>query len=341
MSWNPDKCLAVFPDTTAGSSTSTEEEEKKMKELFQIANLENRKNKNDKNRNPLLLLFDVTSTNPLSRLKDTINGRKEVCLYDQTLQKEFTIHFQCNGKLGLRMLIHFYAFLFFENWKTDLWLKRFIRDHVRYVDEIQCAAARIVVAIRNHIREKKKKSGIRASDDDDDATFDTMHIRRGDFQFKDTRVSAEEIIETTKDYLKPNATIYIATDEKDKSFFDPLKQQGYDILFLDDFLHLLQDVNTNYYGMIDQLISTRGQQFWGCWFSTFTGYIMRLRGYHSTNLKLEGYQDGVLPTSYYYTMKEKKFAMHQYTPIQNAFYSREFPTAWRDIDKGITELSSM
>ena len=335
MSWNPDKCLAVFPDADSNSSNNNTTEEKKMKELFQIAITEN---KTKQNTNPLL--YDVTSTNPLPRLKDTINGRTQMCLYDETLQKEPTLHFQCNGKLGLRMLIHFYAFLFFENWVEDLWLKRFIRDHVRYVDEIQCAAARVVVAIRNRGRERKKIRGVISNDDGDDANFDTMHIRRGDFQFKDTRVSAEEILETTKEYMKPNTTIYIATDEKDKSFFDPFKQHGYDVYFLDDFLGLLQDVNTNYYGMIDQLISTRGDQFWGCWFSTFTGYIMRLRGYHSTNSKLTGYRDGVLPTSYYYTKREKKFAMHQYTPIQNAFYSREFPTAWRDIDKGITEVSS-
>jgi hypothetical protein len=37
--------------------------------------------------------------------------------------------------------VHFYAFLFFEDWHTDLWVKRFVRDHLRYLDEIQCAAA--------------------------------------------------------------------------------------------------------------------------------------------------------------------------------------------------------
>ena len=35
----------------------------------------------------------------------------------------------------------------------DLWMKRFMRDHVRYVDEIQCAAARVVQAMRQKAKE--------------------------------------------------------------------------------------------------------------------------------------------------------------------------------------------
>ena len=120
-------------------------------------------------------------------------------------------------------------------------MKRFIRDHVRYIDEVQCAAARVVNAIREHARKRdptKNPQGI----------FDTFHIRRGDFQFKTTRIEADEIYDRTKDELQPNSTIYIATDERNKKFFQPLRDQ-YDILFLDDFSHELQGINTNYYGM--------------------------------------------------------------------------------------------
>ena len=120
-------------------------------------------------------------------------------------------------------------------------MKRFIRDHVRYIDEIQCAAARVVHAIREHAKKrdpKKNPQGI----------FDTFHIRRGDFQFKTTRIEADEIYDRTKEELQPNSTIYIATDERNKKFFQPLRDQ-YDILFLDDFSHELQGINTNYYGM--------------------------------------------------------------------------------------------
>lgn len=48
---------------------------------------------------------------------------------------------------------------------------------VHYVDEIQCAAARVVAAIREHVRKlhpQKNPTG----------EFDTFHIRRGDFQVR-------------------------------------------------------------------------------------------------------------------------------------------------------------
>jgi hypothetical protein len=38
---------------------------------------------------------------------------------------------------------------------------------------------------------------------------------------------------------------------------------------MDDFKPLLKGVNTNYYGMIDQLVASRGRKFFGCWHSTY------------------------------------------------------------------------
>jgi GDP-fucose protein O-fucosyltransferase len=167
--------------------------------------------------------------------------------------------------------------------------------------------------------------------------FDSFHIRRGDFQYKDTRISAEEIYANTKDKLIANSTIFVATDERDKSFFDPLKKH-YNLFFLDDFMHLLEGVNTNYYGMIDQLVASRGRVFHGCWFSTFTGFINRMRGYRSVKDKLPGHEDGVLPTSFYYTPTSRRDALQQYVPLSNSYFAREFPSSWRGIDKGIGML---
>ena len=152
-------------------------------------------------------------------------------------------------------------------------MKRFVRDHLHYVDEIQCAAARVVAAIRDHVRKRNPENK--------NGDFDSFHIRRGDFQFKATRIEADEIYENSKDELTPNSTIFVATDERNKAFFDPLRAH-YDLLFLDDFKDELKGVNTNYYGMyqlrrfeanqslftnflallsgmIDQLVSSRGR----------------------------------------------------------------------------------
>jgi hypothetical protein len=149
-------------------------------------------------------------------------------------------------------------------------MKRFVRDHLRYLSEIQCAAGRVVAKLRKHVRSRQDGHG------DSAGTFDSFHIRRGDFQFKTTRISAEEIVQNTEAELIPNSTIFIATDERDKKFFQPLRDR-YDIWFLDDFAEELEGVNTNYYGMIDQLVASKGRIFFGCFFSTFTGYINRIR----------------------------------------------------------------
>jgi len=66
----------------------------------------------------------------------------------------------------------------------------------------------------------------------------------GDFQYKNTRIPAEEIIQNTKQHLVFNSTIFIATDERDKSFFDPFRKD-YHVHFLDDFQAELEGVNTN------------------------------------------------------------------------------------------------
>lgn len=98
------------------------------------------------------------------------------------------------------------------------------------------AAARVVAAIR----ERAKNRSVHGD-------FDTLHVRRGDFQFKPTRVPVWKIYNKTKFHIPENATLYVATDERNKAWFD-LMGEHYDIVFLDDFKHELEGVNTNYYG---------------------------------------------------------------------------------------------
>ena len=93
--------------------------------------------------------------------------------------------------------------------------------------------------------------------------------------------------------------MYIATDEKDKNFFEPFREH-YNIVFLDDFRHVIPDVNTNYYGMIDQLVSFKSRVFYGTWWSKLSGYVNCMRGYYITKHKLDGYKDGTM-NSFYFT----------------------------------------
>lgn len=293
--WRPGQCLATFP--SKGNHKSIEE----LTEM-QAAVHKDGVNSDIYKDNPV----NVDAT-PLDRMKENLAGRKDLCVYNETMQSELVVHFACYHKMKLRLLVHFYAFLFMEDWKEDLWMKRFMRDHMRYNDEIQCAAARVVEAMRKIARNRDPTGN-------PDGQFDTFHVRRGDFQFKKTRIEAQEIYENSKEQLKPNSTIFVATDERDKKFFDPLKKH-YNIYFLDDFMDILKDVNSNYFGMIDQLVASRGQTFFGCWFSTFTGFITRIRGYRSVKDKLPGYEQGVLPSTFYYAMLPRKFEMTEYTPM--------------------------
>jgi hypothetical protein len=255
--WHPSQCLAAFP------ASGNHKDVTLLQELQnEVAALPSTKYRG----HPV-----GVDAPPKDRLHENLAGRKELCVYDENMQSQLVVHFMCYHKMRIRYLVHFYAFLFFEEWREDLWMKRFMRDHMRYIDEIQCAAARIVAALRRRAKDRGWEKG----------SFDTMHIRRGDFQFKDTRIEAPQILLNSKDVLTVNKTIFIATDEKNKAFFNPIRDGGYDIVFLDDFKDLLVGVNTNYFGMIDQLVASRGDVFLGCWHSTFTGFIMRMRGVSS------------------------------------------------------------
>ena len=313
--WNPENCIAAFPRSS---------DDKDMEELATI--YESIKGEGFPKYEEFVGKPNDVTADAKSRLRENWAEREKLCMYDKSLQSSPWVHMGVS-----RMLVHFYAFLYFADWKMDLWTKRFVRDHVRYIDEIQCAAARVVNAIR---KRRRSHSGGAGGGRKEDFEFDTMHIRRGDFQYKVTRFEAKDIYEMTSKQIPDNTTVYIATDERDKSFFNLLKQH-YDVVFLDDFKHELEGVNTNYYGMIDQLVASRGRTFYGCWFSTFTGYINRLRGYHADDHQTKGYEDGIIP-SYYYALKDRYLHMQEFYPVKKQFYAREFPTSWRLIDTGVT-----
>jgi len=315
--WDPMQCIAAFPEEMG---------EDAINKLRQ-AN-EDMMNEMGGRKKPSLEEFEGKPTpvdGPMSeRMREILaesSSRSKLCIYDTRLQEAPVIYFPATK--GTRLLTHFYAFIFFSDWRADLWSKRFVRDHLRYIDEIMCAAARVVQALR----ERAKDNG---------GLYDSLHVRRGDFQYKKTRLEAPELIKKSKDNLIEGGLVYIATDERDKSFFDPFKEH-YDIVFLDDFKHLLPGINTNFYGMLDQLVASKGRVFYGTWWSTLSGYINRMRGYYIAKHKLDGYLDGTMP-SYYFFPDEKSTQMQKYHPVKKPIYMREFPTSWRDIDKGIEEI---
>jgi GDP-fucose protein O-fucosyltransferase len=131
--WSPSQCLAVFPV----DHDHIPDLQAMHQDILQ----------NDLLTTSKIPPPDLSNATTRSRLREHLAKRRELCVYDNA--HEPVLHFMCSHKDQVRMLVHFYAFVFFEDMAADLWLKRFVRDHLRYVDEIQCAAARIVASLRH------------------------------------------------------------------------------------------------------------------------------------------------------------------------------------------------
>lgn len=161
-----------------------------------------------------------------------------------------------------------------------------------------------------------------------------MHVRRGDFakQFKHTLIKPEETNQIVEKHIKQNSTIYIATDEKNRTYFDILSQH-YDICFLDDFANEVKGINKNLFGIIDQIVVSRGELFIGTDPSTLSAYANRLRGYYSIRDKLEGYERGALK-SYYFSRRQRYLNLN-YLHVQTPLWAYEFSTSWTDIDHDV------
>ena len=303
--WRPQECVVVVPSN--GTTTSTVREPKN--ERVSLDHLYG------KYRGKPISVTGSAQT----RLEAALGYRVRTCEYNLELQQEEVLHFR--GGENERLLIHFYAYVFSEDWRADLYIKRYIRNHFRYVDSLQCAAARVV----QHLRDKAFLHSNGATN-----LFSTIHVRRGDFRVKKARATAHHILEKLNKTIPLNATLYVATDERNKSFFEGFYQH-YHVYFLNDFKQELEGIHSNYFGMIDQLISARGDSFLGCFWSTFSGYINRLRGYHSQTSKEPGWKEGVL-RSWYYVPDRFYSAMRKYDPIVKPIPAREFPLGWMDID---------
>jgi hypothetical protein len=232
----------------------------------------------------------------IKKRQEIFSSNRTAVYYDRYWQNQELIHFISKPGDGYRLLEHFYTFLFFENDAMDRLFKRFIRDYVHYMDIIFCKASLII----NQLVVESNHKGYAA-----------FHIRRGEFQYKVVKISAEKILTNLQNRVPKSSLVYIATDERNKSFFDAFKSHYTGgIRFLDDYNNLadLKLVNPNYLGMIDQVVCSRGNQFVGTWFSTFSGYITRMRGYL-------GYSDSTV----WYGDKEHRLVFYSF--VSSIFFS--------------------
>jgi GDP-fucose protein O-fucosyltransferase len=227
------------------------------------------------------------------------------------------LHFNAEHK-DLRLLAHFYSMIYFTDPAIDNYFKRFVRDFLHYHDTIYCAAGKIVKAVQKEAEAR----GFHVDPETGAGGFSSLHVRRGDLQYKRVKIPAKEWYENTKEVWRPNELLYVATDERDKSFFDDLAAH-HELRFLDDYWDFagLGDLDGNYMGMIDTIVASRGRAFAGTWFSTFSGFINRMRGYH-----------GMSMMDSWYSFLEKKDGVHKWEIIDDARFAFEWPDGWIGID---------
>lgn len=279
------------------------------------------------------------------RVKKHASHNRKLVPYDAKMHVHRAIYFPGDYRNTHRILTHFYSYLYWADLHTEHIYKRLVRDRLHYHDDIFCAAGRVVRMLHedaaalsdgkyNAPTQRNSHPLTMGGDTNKDATYFAYHIRRGDFQYKHTKLSAKEIWSNTKHLLAPSmnrtSLIYIATDEKNKAFFDPFKegfaQHNFKLVFLSDYIKraFLGDghLNQNHIGMVEQVICANAHTFIGTPLSTFTGYITRMRGY---------YRDGRYARTYY-TMPQDMYQLHKKPELVGPFWAREFAVAHRDID---------
>jgi hypothetical protein len=242
--------------------------------------------------------------NTSARLKTFSDGRdSQLVQYTPRLQEAHHIHF--SGNEQYRLLQHFYAFAFFADSEMQSFYRRFIRDYMRYKDDIQCAGHELVAKVR---RDAKLLTP------EQNGAFYALHIRRGDLQFKEVKIGAEQMVKNLKypngtSMIPPGSLLYLSTDDPDglckgclvrrkpcetfekgkkppgcpeDTSWDAFRKAGLKIKFLRDYLDpkykgnsLLQNSNPNTHGMLESIVCSRADLFAGTYFSTFTGYIHR------------------------------------------------------------------
>ena len=114
--------------------------------------------------------------------------------------------------------------------------------------------------------------------------YNAIHVRRTDHPSSALvkqdywlwKLKQREALNLTK-------TLYIATDERNKTWFDPFRDEGYNLFFAEDVNEALQLENVNsvfvqdLLGLCEQFICAHADHFVGSYYSTFTMFIKRLR----------------------------------------------------------------
>tara|TARA_B100001113_G_scaffold133156_1_gene109126 strand:+ start:808 stop:2628 length:1821 start_codon:yes stop_codon:yes gene_type:complete len=177
---------------------------------------------------------------------DFCQGRKHINLNDYT--KKF-LHFE-NNLFG-----HYWYITYPGDYHQRNILKDKINRCLRY---------------KNKFYELSKKVKDKIGD------YNSVHVRRNDFLLchADKLVPSDLLLDKLYAFFERSKPLYIATDEKDLSFFDPVREK-YDIYFYKDFNFNTTALETD---VMDQVICAGSDIFVGTYLSTYTKRINVMRG---------------------------------------------------------------
>jgi len=183
------------------------------------------------------LVFGTYDRVAKDRLRHISLGlQRQLIPYDAAFHAHRAVFFPGHDKN--RLLTLWYGFFFFADPAVERWAKRFMRDRVRYLDIIPCAAGKII----DHLRSDVHKHAGTAAPSPGEPSFPLVtygltrpaqgrarvyrllsprhgayiayHIRRGDFQQKHTRLAAE--VHTLACHTPPSPSIsHISNDDSE------------------------------------------------------------------------------------------------------------------------------
>jgi hypothetical protein len=136
--------------------------------------------------------------------------------------------------------------------------------------------------INKCFRYKQKYYDISKKVKDRIGPYNALHIRRGDFLYARPELlnnidSPYSILEKALSLLPTKTPIYIATDEKDLSFFDEIKSK-YELYFFSDFKNEFGVLNDLDNAVLEQVICSEAEEFYGTSLSTYSKRINVMRG---------------------------------------------------------------
>ena len=243
---------------------------------------------------------DISSADTNSVSERYIDGRQFIEFTPQ-MNAAPVIHFPSNSQH--RSLGPVATMLIGVDDRGPRLMRRLIKHHIRYRQEIFELASELVSSLTLY-------------------GYTALHIRRNDFQYKQTRTRANVIWNNVRDLLESDCPTYIATDEMDEGFRDTLRSNKTVFFWQDIMQHYAGPaIPEKYIGPIEQLICAGARRFIGTDLSTFSSYIARLRGYIRAP-----------DTASYYHTESYSEPLEALDPDQfnGRSYLRENPLYWLD-----------